>query len=282
MSPSTEKEERDATRSPGLCCARRALKPFPASAPSSHAGRGHSYHAAHKIGSGRNFSVECTRRQSGAASRLWIRRWAAGARTEGGATTQPRGPRPRPLTSPHSRRDSSCRRCSRSDRQAGRVTGSAGRGRGREVTAATRGRWLRTSASSHRRRAGPPRPPRRTRRPPSWPNRRARLLASRMTRVSGHLPPARWPLRSRDSRAGVSQRSGLERGRLRPPPGAGGPVWVRPGLGPCRSLSPAIQGDQGYLGGDVCIREAWEKREDPGNELESALRLDLLTLGTGI
>lgn len=152
----------------------------------------------------------------------WTRRWrwAAGTRTEDGAATQLRGPRPRPLTSPHSRRDSSrrrrrrrCSRCSRSDRQARRVTGSAGRGRGREVTAATRGRWLRTSASSRRRRAGPPRPPTRTRRPPSWPSRRARLLASRMTRVSEHLPPARWPLRSRDSRAGVSQRSGLERGR---------------------------------------------------------------------
>lgn len=104
------------------------------------------------------------------------------------------------------------RRCRRSDRRAGRVTGSAGRGRGREVTAATRGRWLRTSASSRRRRAGPPRLPRRTRRPPFWPSRRARLLASRMTPVSGHLPAARWPLRSRDSRAGVSQRSGLEPG----------------------------------------------------------------------
>lgn len=30
------------------------------------------------------------------------------------------------------------------------------------------------------------------------------------------------------------------------------------------------------------IYEAWEKREEPGDELESALRLDLLTLGTGI
>lgn len=104
------------------------------------------------------------------------------------------------------------RRCRRSDRRAGRVTGSAGRGRGREVTAATRGRWLRTLASSRRRRAGPPRPPRRTRRPPFWPSRRARLRASRMTPVSGHLLAARWPLRSRDSRAGVSQRSGLEPG----------------------------------------------------------------------
>lgn len=40
-----------------LYCAHRALKPFPASTPFSHAGRGRWYHAAHKIGSGRNFSV---------------------------------------------------------------------------------------------------------------------------------------------------------------------------------------------------------------------------------
>lgn len=32
----------------------------------------------------------------------------------------------------------------------------------------------------------------------------------------------------------------------------------------------------------MCVRGAWEKREEQGNELESALRLDRLTLGTGI
>lgn len=47
-----------------------------------------------------------------------------------------------------------------------------------------------------------------------------------------------------------AQRPGT--GGLRPPPAAGGPVSVRPSLGPCRSLSPAIQGDQGYPGG-LCV-----------------------------
>lgn len=80
-----------------------------------------------------------------------------------------------------------------------------------------------------------------------------------------------------------AQRPGT--GALRPPPGAGGPVSVTPGLGPCSSLSPTMQGDRGYpggVGGTVCICEACGKREEPGNELKPGLRLDLLTPGTRI